>query len=442
MLGIGRAGPLGPQRATEIVASGGEPGETPALVGGSGGAGGWRTVGLTERDAWTVVATAEDVGPATMRRLIAALGSARAVLTLAASANGASGLAEVLEDPSSAAAAGLVAAAADPGAIVARIGTYGVDVMTVDDADYPPLLRSTALPPPVLFIQGSRAVLSAEPAVAVVGTRRPTESGRRTAAQIATALVACDGVVVSGLAVGIDGAAHAAAVGADGRTVAVLGGGHDELFPRAHRRLANEIADHGGAVVSEFLPWVGPRPWSFPRRNRVISGLARSTVVVEAPRTSGALITARWALEEGRECFIVPGPIDAASSAGCLAFLRENHQTARVVAGIGELVVDLGLVADGRRRSGRGGSSAALAGLGPIAREVGRLVAAGIGTVDEVVAATELPVATVLSAITVLESNGLVVDALGRYRAVGALVTRPRRTRLSRQAARPGTGRA
>lgn len=400
--------PASPAAADEAT---GAPAERPA-----------RLARADERDAWVVLATANEVGPATMRRLVARVGSARAVLELAAAPDAADALAAILEEPPSAPAiAGLRDAAASCEVTLERIARSRLEVMTAEDDDYPPALRATALPPPVLFVEGERTALSASPAVAVVGTRRPTESGRRIAARIAAALVASDAVVVSGLAVGIDGAAHAAAVDAGGATVAVLGGGHDQLFPRAHRRLAGEIAARGGAVVTEFAPWVAPRRWSFPRRNRVISGLARATVVVEAGRHSGALITARWALEEGRECFLVPGPLDAATSAGCLAFLRENHQTARIVAGVPELIVDLALAEGGRGDRGARATAAVLAEVGLVEREVGRLIAAGVGTVDQLVAATELPVATVLAAVTLLETRGLVVDALGRYRPAGSL---------------------
>ena len=158
---------------------------------------------------------------------------------------------------------------------------------------------------------GDVRALGTAQAVAVVGTRRPTERGRLVAARIATALVGAGAAVVSGLAIGIDGAAHDAAVTAGGTTVAVIGGGHASIYPRAHAALAEAIVAGGGAVVSELAPDVASTRGTFPRRNRVISGLADATVVVEAPARSGALITASWALEQGRDCFLVPGPIDA-----------------------------------------------------------------------------------------------------------------------------------
>jgi DNA processing protein len=414
MLGIGRAGPLGPRRvaASDEAASG----PASVLSARAGPA-------ETDREAWAIVAAANEVGPATMERLLSAFGSPRAILDVARSRRARATLRGVLsDDRGGKAVAGLIGAAETATATVADLRRSGVTLVTLEDDAYPPALRVVDLPPPVLFVRGSVAALSADRSIAIVGTRRPTEHGRRIAGQIASAVTGCGGTVVSGLAVGIDGAAHAAAVEAGGPTVAVLGGGHDRLFPTAHRRLAEEIVAHGGAVVSEFLPTVEPAPWSFPRRNRVISGLASATIVVEAGRRSGALITARSALAQGRACFVVPGPIDAPTSAGCLAFLREYTGVAQIVAGVPQLLVDLGLVGDQQRPLLLDGSpDAALAGAGSVERQVGALVAAGVGGVDALVDATELPVATVLAAITLLETRGLVVDALGVYRPAGAL---------------------
>lgn len=388
---------------------------------------------MDEALACAVLASAAGVGPATLTRLLATFGSGRATLALAAGPNARSRLVEVLGPDGGPVADALIAAVSEAESRAAAIGRAGVTVLLASDPEYPAALRGTRDPPPVLFVRGDRAVLSATNTLAIVGTRRPTETGRRIAGRIATAVATLDGVVVSGLAVGIDGAAHAAAVTAGGRTIAVLGGGHDELYPRAHRRLAAEIAEHGGAVVSETPPWVRPAAWSFPQRNRIISGLSAATIVVEAGHGSGALITARAALQQGRDVFVVPGPLDTPTSAGCLALLREAPDAVRVVAGVPELLVDLGLVSDGPRSRPDSGR-AALAEAGPVEREVGTLVAAGVGTVDALVAATELPVATVLAAITMLETRGLVVDALGRYRPAGGLLGTPRPARRPRHA--------
>ena len=241
------------------------------------------------------------------------------------------------------------------------------------------------------------------------------------AARLAANLAALGASVVSGLAVGIDGAAHAAAVHAGGTTVAVIGSGHAVLHPRAHSRLAAAIVGGGGAVVSELTPDTKPSKGTFPRRNRIISGLADATVVVEAPARSGALITASWALDQGRECFLVPGPIDAPASAGCLAFLREFPDRARIVAGIPQLIDDLGL-ADHLTEPGVSTDAAAtLSGIGEAAGRLGRELVLGRATVDELVAATGWPVASVLAGLTLLERRGLAVGIHGRFRPAGGL---------------------
>jgi DNA processing protein len=224
-------------------------------------------------------------------------------------------------------------------------------------------------------------------------------------------------------------------VGTGGQTVAVLGGGHGSLYPRAHARLSDQIVGSCGAVVSEFAPDVPPAPGTFPRRNRLISGLAEAVVVVEAAARSGALTTAAWALEQGRGCYLVPGPIGAPMSEGCLAFLRECPSEARIVAGIPQLLEDLGLV-PGSEPSGPGpgrrgvratarpalpGVAAVLGSMGVVERRIAEALISGLATVDELVAVLDLPVAAVLSGLTLLEVRGVVHGSYGRYRPAGVL---------------------
>jgi DNA processing protein len=373
-----------------------------------------------ERDAWVVMASVEGLGPVAFGALLRRFGNGRSVLDVARRPGG-RGLLSVAADPAdrleSAVAARLVAAAHESDVIVGRVAQLGLAVLTLEDERFPARLLAVELPPHLLFVRGDPGAMSQPDAVAIVGTRRPTEHGRRVAARVAWAVADAGAIVVSGLAVGIDGAAHAAAVGAGRQTVAVLGSGHGRLFPSAHRRLADAIVDGGGAVVSEFFPDVGPTKGTFPRRNRLISGLADATVVVEAPLRSGALITASWALEQGRECFLAPGPVDAPTSAGCLAFLREHWGAARIVAGIPELVEDLGLVG----RSAEGPQTVAQVELGTIERLLVDALSVGASTTDELVRAVGQPVATVLGGITVLEMRGLIVSAYGRHRLAGRL---------------------
>ena len=440
MLGVGAGGPLGPSGGTGSRDGRSLDPAGPPRPGQSSDLGADHEL---ERQAAMLLMSVEGLGPVTFYRLLAARGSARAILELAASEVGRRELLGHLgslpdpgQDPGRRAAHvadGLAGVARAAAAITDRMAASGLDWLTIEDPGYPARLRALEVPPPVLFIRGPIAALSAESAVAVVGTRRATEGGRRTAARIADALARLGVAIVSGLAVGIDGAAHEATVVANGTTVAVLGSGHERLFPRAHERLARRIIATRGALVSELPPDADPTRGTFPRRNRVISGLADATIVVEAASRSGALITAAWALEQGRECFAVPGSIDAQASAGCLAFLREYPGQVRIVAGIAELIEDLGLAgrrpATTERGDGRPSAqapqpapAAVLASLGPAERAVAGALLAGSATVDDLGRRSGLPVATVLGTLTLLELRGLATAAGGRYRLAGGLV--------------------
>lgn len=387
----------------------------------------------TERDAWTALASAHGLGPIGFAALLAEFGTGRAIMDVAAGPSGVERLMATrsvhtergAQGPIHASVARAIASAVEHAdEIVARVRSLGVRVLTVEEPAYPARLASIAMPPHVLFVTGDPVALARERAVAIVGTRRATTPGRTTAGRIVTALVAADATIVSGLAFGIDGVAHEATIRAGGTTVAVIGGGHAVVAPRAHARLAAAIIAGGGAVVSELAPDVEPSRGTFPRRNRIISGLSDATVVVEAPARSGALITASWALEQGRSCYLVPGGLDAPASAGCLAFLREWEHEAHLVAGIPQLIADLGFA---QPIAGVGDSVAAATtqSLGKVERTIAAQLMAGHVTVDELVAVTDLPVATVLTALVLLERRGLVVGIHGRYRPAGPLLGEP-----------------
>jgi DNA processing protein len=187
---------------------------------------------------------------------------------------------------------------------------------------YPPLLAATADAPPALYVRGALEVL-ATPQLAIVGSRHPTASGRDTAFRFAAHLARCGLAITSGLAEGIDGASHRGALAAGGPTIAVCGTGLERVYPEHHAELANAIAA-SGALVSEFAPRTPPRKEHFPRRNRIISGLSLGTLVVEAARQSGSLITARCASEQGREVFAIPGSIHSPLSRGCHRLIRDG----------------------------------------------------------------------------------------------------------------------
>lgn len=418
MLGVGLDGPLGMVEASTSDARRTVPRSSPDS---------------TERDAWAVLATVDGLGPAAFAVLLARFGSARAVLDAARHPSGVRALAEVppvdgIREPgrphhpiSEAVAREIVAVAGTAEAIAERIRRTGAAVITLDDADYPPRLRRIQLPPAVLFVRGDIAALDRQRACAVVGTRHPSGYGRATAVRIAHALVAASASVVSGLALGIDGAAHEATVREGGITVAVLGSGIAVVAPATHRRLADAIVAAGGAIVSELGPDVRPGRGTFPRRNRLISGLSDATVVVEAPAKSGSLLTAAWALEQGRSCFVVPGPIDAPTAAGCLSLLHELPGEVRIVSGVPQLIADLGFVDD--TAAGRSGPvAAAVQSLGASEARIAAELLAGRVTVDELVAVTGMTVAAVLATLTLLERQGLVAGTYGRYRPAGALL--------------------
>jgi DNA processing protein len=209
----------------------------------------------------------------------------------------------------------MAARACDLNRLRRQVEQPGTIALTLDDPRYPTLLREIASPPLVLFVRGQLEALSCC-CLTVVGTRTPSGYGLRATRTI-TEPIAADGVtIVSGLAFGIDAAAHQAALAGRGTTVAVLGSGVDRITPFSNLDLGQAILEAGGAVISEYPPGTEPQRHFFPQRNRIIAGLSRATVIVEAGLTSGALLTARFALEENRELFAVPGPIDATTSAG------------------------------------------------------------------------------------------------------------------------------
>lgn len=195
-------------------------------------------------------------------------------------------------------------------------------ILTLDSPGYPPLLKEIASAPPLLFVHGEAHWLH-EPQIAVVGSRSASIDGRESAYEFSASLVAADYVVTSGLALGVDGQAHYGALKNGGATIAVLGSGLDQVYPARHRKLAHQIVEQG-ALVSEFWPDEKPRPQNFPRRNRVISGLSVGVLVIEAAEKSGSLITARYALEQGREVFALPGSIHYPGSRGSNALIKSG----------------------------------------------------------------------------------------------------------------------
>jgi DNA processing protein len=281
-----------------------------------------------------------------------------------------------------------------------------VRAVAMGDDGYPPLLAEIPDPPARLWLRGEAPPeVLARAAVAIVGARACSGYGRSVARLVASEVASAGVVVVSGLARGIDGEAHRGALAGGGTTVAVLGCGIDRDYPAAHARLAGTIVDAGGLVVSEYEPGVEPAPWRFPARNRIIAGLARATVVVEARERSGALITADFALEDGREVLAVPGEITSGLSAGTNALLRQGATPATRAADILEaLGVDVA-------------EASVPVPDDPAAKAVLEAVAAGVGTADELSRATGLVPAELAAALVQLELAGAVAVDEGVVRS-------------------------
>lgn len=299
---------------------------------------------------------------------------------------------------------------------VAALEQAQVTVCTLGDDDYPQPLATLYDPPPVLYMRGA-LLASDSMAIAVVGTRRPTAHGRSMAERLAGELAATGVTVVSGLARGIDGLAHRAALAAGGRTLAVLGHGIDLVFPPDHADLAEAIVERG-ALVSEFPMGTPPNRYNFPRRNRIIAGLALGTVVVEAAANSGSLITARLALEQGREVFAVPGPTTSGTNRGAHRLIRQG---ACLVEGVEDIIealplhirpmLEAGPTPEGGRSGGPKPAAAPTSHNTSVCAEEGALLALIRNeprSIDRIIDASGLAPSAVSGLLVQLELKGLV----------------------------------
>jgi DNA processing protein len=273
-------------------------------------------------------------------------------------------------------------------------------LITLHDPGYPPLLRETHDPPPVLFVRGDPLSLS-RPAIAIVGSRQPTRSGLLNAREFARALAAAGLTVVSGLAAGIDAAAHQGALDDGAQTVAVTGTGVDIVYPSHHQSLAEAIAA-SGAIVSELPLGTRAQPSNFPRRNRLIAGLTLGTLVVEAARQSGSLITAKLALEAGREVMAIPGSIHSPLSKGCHELIRQG---AKLVESADDVLSELpaGMIRPREPGGRRPEQGMAVALLDPTDAGVLDCIEFAPIDLDGIVSASGLAASQVLAALTRLE---------------------------------------
>lgn len=360
------------------------------------------TGGSDQADAWLALALVPGLPSRIARRLAEQEGGPGGALGLAGARL------EALGFPAEVRAAWREARtrAADERRALAQAGAR---LVCWTDPEYPARLRAIADPPLVLAVRGGLDAPDV-PAVAIVGARRASPYGRRIAEELATGLAQAGVTVVSGLAAGIDSAAHAGALGGHGRTVAVLATGIDQVYPRWNAPLAARVVE-AGALLSEFSCGTPPLRHHFPRRNRIVAGLAVATVVVEAAARSGSLITARCALDEGREVFAVPGPLGVPLHEGPHALIREGAVLVRSADDVLDAIAPTL-----RPRLAAARVEAARAGLTEAEARVLRAVAED-GHVDGVIRRTGLAAAVALETLLALELRGVLAQEPGmRFR--------------------------
>lgn len=289
--------------------------------------------------------------------------------------------------------------------IEAQLNKLDVTVLTWDDPTYPHRLQEIDQPPPVLYVRG-KLVEADEWAVAIVGTRRVTNYGKQVTEQLARALAQSGITVVSGLARGTDSIAHQTALNAGGRTIAVLGSGVDNLYPPENRRLAEDMMQRG-AVISDYALGTQPEAANFPPRNRIISGLAMAVVVIEASQQSGALITADFAAEQGREVFAVPGSIYAPQSQGTNRLIQQG---ARPMLNPQDVLEVLNLNRVTQHREAR-----AILPTNDLEARLLTLIRDEALHVDEISVQTQLPVKDITAALTMMELKGMVRQMGGMH---------------------------
>lgn len=289
-----------------------------------------------------------------------------------------------------------------PTAVLESVSKRGITVLTRLDEAYPAALKEVAVPPAVLYVRGT---LADQPKVAVVGARKMTSYGQRVTDDIVTSLAAAGIIVVSGLALGVDGAAHRAALRAGGITWAILPGGVDTPYPASHQGMVKAMIEQGGAALSEFPPGTPALKHHFPIRNRIIAGLARATVVIEATEHSGTLLTARSALDSNRDVFAVPGSIYAPGSAGPHHLIQLG---AKLIHRPSDILLELGLQDFAGTLEARH--------VTPDSAEEAKLLETLTTEpilLDDLIASVELDAATVTGTLTLMEMKGRVKNLGG-----------------------------
>lgn len=346
------------------------------------------------------------VGPVTYRKLVRHFGSATAVIEASIATLEQAGLA-----PNLASRVSLARDRAEANQVLRQCEEAGIRVVGHDDDAYPARLKEIDDAPPILYIQGEITPAD-QLSVAIVGSRRPSVYGEQMAKNFAGGLARAGVTVVSGLARGVDGLAHAATLEAGGRTLAVLGGGINQLYPREHIDLSRRVVE-SGALITEYAPNVPAIAPQFPQRNRIISGLSLATLVIEASEKSGSLHTARHAMEQHRDVLAVPGRVDSEASAGCLKLIRDGAILVRhvedVLEALGHLAVPV------KQPSGQVVQQPRELLLSDQEKQLLNLVGSEATPVDEVLTKSGIEPSRALSTLTVLEIKKLVRRLPGNF---------------------------
>ncbi|HWA57894.1 MAG TPA: DNA-processing protein DprA [Gemmatimonadales bacterium] len=370
---------------------------------------------LDERAAWLALALTPGIGSARLDTLLHHFGSASGALSAPfAFLRAVPGI--------SAAAATAITAAADRGVdqVLRSADALGARWLIPTDPEFPAICRLIPDRPTLLFVQGDLTLLE-RPAVAIVGSRDHTEYGGRIARQLAAGAAARGLAVVSGMARGLDAVAHTAALDVDGATIGVLGNGLGVVYPAANRRLYQRVAA-SGLLLTEFPPGERPALGSFPRRNRLISALARVTVVVEAAEGSGALITVTSALSQGKDVMAVPGPIDSPTSVGTNRLIRDGAEPLLCIEDLLAHYPEARPLdpAAATRLDARTRAPAAPPDLSPAERRLFDLLLDGNAGADQLLTRSNLPAPEALVALSGLELRGLVAQDGGLVRLLPA----------------------
>ncbi len=289
----------------------------------------------------------------------------------------------------------------------------GAELISIDDEYYPPLLKHIFDPPVLLWVKGNKETLRSD-GVAVVGTRRASKYGLKQAKEWSEKLTGAGLCVNSGLAYGVDAAAHRSALDSGGKTIAVLGSGIDVIYPAKNSKLASDIIEKGGVVMTEFTPGAAPDAVNFPERNRIVSGMSHGTLVVESAVKGGSMITARSALDQNREVFVIPHPLDSLGGQGCNYLIRTGQ--GKLVQSIQDILDEISVHTESDSKNVQDTEMKwESLELDDSSKEICKLLIDNELHIDELSEITEKPTYTLLPTLLELEMQGAIKQKAGKY---------------------------